>query len=122
MNYSEIIWRHFMAPKHAGELPAGPDVRQTQIGTAATGDIIQLTLQIDADQCIKAIKFKAHGSGVLIAVTDYVVDLLLGQPLESVKQLNQTLINQALALPRAKLHYISLVLDALQTQPEMSYE
>lgn len=110
--YNEKVMEHFLNPKNVGEIvkPSG----MGEVGNAACGDIMRITLDIGDDGVIKDIKFKTFGCGAAIATSSMVTELAKGKTIKEALELTNRTVAEALeGLPPQKMHCSNLAADAL---------
>jgi nitrogen fixation NifU-like protein len=110
--YSEILLDHYRHPRNVGDL-AEPDVVVT-VGNADHGDVMRLSLRIDAG-CVREARFKVFGCTAAIAAGSMTTELIRGRRLEEVGMITNAQVAQALGgLPESKIHCSILAEQALK--------
>ncbi len=74
--YQQVILERYKKPRNKGRLD--PADRQQRGHNPSCGDMIELTLQIDANQTITDVKFEGEGCAIAIASADLMADVLRG--------------------------------------------
>lgn len=108
--YQENILDHAHAPRHWGLL-AQPDLHGAD-DNPLCGDRLEVTLRVDADNCITAVGWAGHGCAISQAAASMLGEQLIGKPLSVVKALTRedifTLIGIPLSMNRVKCALLSL--------------
>ena len=111
MEYSAKVLDHFMNPRNMGEIEVASGVGQ--VGNAACGDIMRISLEIDGD-VIKDAKFRTLGCGAAIATSSMATELVKGKTIEDALKITNTAVAEALdGLPPVKMHCSNLAEQAL---------
>ena len=102
--YSDTLMDHFRSPRNAGSL----DERSPQVGTGTVregdcGDVVRMQIEVAGRRIVDA-RFKAFGCASAIAAGSFTAEWLKGRSVESVGELTDTDIAEALSLPARKLH------------------
>ena len=117
--YNETVMDHFMNPRNMGDIK---DADATgEVGAAACGDIMKITLKIDDDtQTVTDARFKTFGCGSAIAASSMATELIKGRTVEELeKNFNNDNIVTALGgLPPVKIHCSVLATEALNAALE----
>ena len=117
--YNETVMDHFMNPRNMGDIK---DADATgEVGAAACGDIMKITLKIDDDtQTVTDARFKTFGCGSAIAASSMATELIKGRTIEELqKNFNNDDIVTALGgLPPVKIHCSVLATEALNAALE----
>ena len=117
--YNETVMDHFMNPRNMGDIK---DADATgEVGAAACGDIMKITLKIDDDtQTVTDARFKTFGCGSAIAASSMATELIKGRTVEELeKNFNNDNIVTALGgLPPVKIHCSILATEALNAALE----
>jgi len=111
--YSPQLLDHFQNPRNAGDV-ADADAT-AEIENPACGDVLRLTLAIDAGRITK-IGFKAKGCVASIGCASALTEMVLGKTVAEARDLGQSresLITAVGGLPPASTHAAQLALDAL---------
>lgn len=110
--YSEVLLDHYRHPRNVGDL-AEPDVVVT-VGNADHGDVMRLSLRIDAGRITEA-RFKVFGCTAAIAAGSMTTELIHGRSLEEMGMITNAQVAQALGgLPESKIHCSILAEQALK--------
>ena len=117
--YNETVMDHFMNPRNIGDIK---DADATgEVGAAACGDIMKITLKIDDDTgTVTDARFKTFGCGSAIAASSMATELIKGRTIEELqKNFNNDNIVDALGgLPPVKIHCSVLATEALNAALE----
>ena len=117
--YNETVMDHFMNPRNMGDIKDADAVGE--VGAAACGDIMKITLKIDDDtQTVTDARFKTFGCGSAIAASSMATELIKGRSIEELqKNFNNDDIVTALGgLPPVKIHCSVLATEALNAALE----
>jgi nitrogen fixation NifU-like protein len=110
--YSPIVIDHFQNPRNVGELPEAN--AQASVTNPLCGDVLQLTLHIDAGRIVEA-RFKTFGCEAAIAASSLLTEMIQGKTLAEVQDITPDMITSALGgLPKVKLHASALAEEALK--------
>lgn len=110
--YSEKVMDHFNHPRNVGEIENPDGVGQ--VGNAACGDIMRMTLRI-RDDVIEDVKFKTFGCGAVVATSSMATELIRGKTVEEALQLTNEAVVEALeGLPPQKVHCSVLAEEAVR--------
>lgn len=99
----------FLAPAHAGRLPAAASGRAD---SASAGAVVEVDLTVNAGT-IGAAAFRAYGPPATVAAADWVCGWAAGRTLAAARGLSVQALAQALALPAGQRECALVVLDAL---------
>eukprot|EP01006_Ploeotia_vitrea_P058238 TRINITY_DN69021_c0_g1_i1.p1 TRINITY_DN69021_c0_g1~~TRINITY_DN69021_c0_g1_i1.p1 ORF type:complete len:157 (-),score=32.66 TRINITY_DN69021_c0_g1_i1:251-721(-) len=112
--YSARVREMNKHPQHVGKLDASkPSVGHAVAGAAACGDVMEITVDIDAEGLITAAKWKTFGCGSAIASSELTCQMLIGKTIEEAKKITNKTIAAELSLPPVKLHCSLLAEEAL---------
>ena len=117
--YNETVMDHFMNPRNMGDIKDADAIGE--VGAAACGDIMKITLKIDDDtQTVTDARFKTFGCGSAIAASSMATELIKGRTIEELqKNFNNDDIVIALGgLPPVKIHCSVLATEALNAALE----
>ena len=117
--YNETVMDHFMNPRNMGDIKNADATGE--VGAAACGDIMKITLKIDDDtQTVTDARFKTFGCGSAIAASSMATELIKGRTIEELqKNFNNDDIVTALGgLPPVKIHCSVLATEALNAALE----
>lgn len=117
--YNETVMDHFMNPRNMGDIKDADAIGE--VGAAACGDIMKITLKIDDDtQTVTDARFKTFGCGSAIAASSMATELIKGRTVEELeKNFNNDDIVTALGgLPPVKIHCSVLATEALNAALE----
>ena len=114
--YNEKVMAAFSNPKNVGEIE-NPDGIGT-VGSAACGDIMQITLKIENDVIIDA-KFKTFGCAAAIATSSTATEMVKGMTVdEALKLTNARVVEILGGLPAQKIHCSVLAEEAIKAAIE----
>ena len=83
--YNETVMDHFMSPRNMGDIKDADAVGE--VGAAACGDIMKITLKIDDDtQTVTDARFKTFGCGSAIAASSMATELIKGRSIEELQE------------------------------------
>jgi NifU-like protein involved in Fe-S cluster formation len=113
MEYSAAVQRHFMAPKHARELPAGSQGLVAGEAEDRTLHVwVRFELQV-LDGAIAAVGFQVFGCPHTVAAASVVADWLEGRRVAEARELDAKTVCAELAVPVEKLGKLLRVEDAV---------
>lgn len=108
----DVILEHFLNPKNVGPLLDADAVGE--VGAAAFGDVMRLSLKIQDNRIIDA-RFQTFGCGTAIAASSVTTELLKGRTLDEALQFtNQDVIQALGGMPPEKLHCSTLAEEAVK--------
>lgn len=111
--YSDKVMERFKDPKHAGETEKQDGVGE--VGNAACGDVMHVSIEVDDNNLIQDAKFKTFGCCAAIAASDAVCELVKGKTIDEALALTKDQIVEFLdGLPGPKIHCSVLGIDALK--------
>ncbi len=103
---------HFRNPRHVGELP--PPAITVNVENPICGDRMRLSARAENGR-IHDVAYKVRGCTASIAAGSALTELLLNQPLATLKTLTKDQIDQALGgLANESKHAASLCIDAVR--------
>jgi len=109
--YSAKLLDHFQNPRNVGQI-ANADAT-AEIENPACGDLLWLTLKIDAGAITDA-QFKARGCTAAIACGSALTELVVGKTLAQAAKLRREDITAEVGgVPQASTHAPQLAIDAL---------
>jgi NifU-like protein involved in Fe-S cluster formation len=114
VNYSNLTWRHFDNPAHAGVL-TGPAVRRGAAGSRAGGTWVQFDVRIglrSRESTVEAVRFLAYACPHVIAVADWVAQKAVGKPARPVLPESVHALRDRFQVPVEKLGRLLIVEDA----------
>ncbi len=116
--HTRQVTEHFENPRNIGTI-ADPDGTAT-IGSAASGEMLKLTLKI-TDDIVVAAKFRAFGCPTAIACGSVLTELVTGSRVSDALNITASHISNALGeLPTDKQRYAIYTEEALKTAIENS--
>lgn len=111
-SYSDTILEHFLNPKNVGPLLDADGVGE--VGAAAFGDVMRLSLKIQDDRIVDA-RFQTFGCGTAIAASSVTTEWLKGRTVEEALRFTQHEVIQGLGgMPPEKLHCSTLAEEAVK--------
>lgn len=112
------VTKHFENPRNIGTIPDADGT--ATIGSAASGEMLKLTLKIEDDTVISA-KFRAFGCPTAIASGSVLTELVTGSRISDALKITASHISNALGeLPADKQRYATYAEEALKTAIENS--
>tara|TARA_Y100000310_G_C20223766_1_gene596934 strand:- start:123 stop:497 length:375 start_codon:yes stop_codon:yes gene_type:complete len=119
MPYSKKVLEHFENPQNVGSLDKkDPRVGTGLVGAPECGDVLQLQIQVDENNCICDAKFKTFGCGSAIATSSLATAMLKGSTLPEAAAIRNTDIAEELSLPPVKIHCSVLAEEAIKAAIE----
>ncbi len=112
-NYNDKVMDHFMNPRNVGEVenPSGTG----EVGNAACGDALKLTIEVDENGVITDAKFKTFGCASAIASSSVLTEIIKGKTVDEAAEItNADIVRQLGDLPEAKMHCSVMGMEALQ--------
>jgi nitrogen fixation NifU-like protein len=94
--YREVILDHSKNPRNKGSLD--PADFSYQDVNPLCGDEIRIDLRVDGDR-VSDIKFSGRGCAISQAATSMLTELVMGQPVEEVKQISKEDVLEELGVP-----------------------
>lgn len=118
MSYSPKVLDHFQHPRHAGLLDAagpGEKLVSADAGMITRGDALRLALKIrESDGVIVDARFQNFGSGLPIASSSCLCEMLIGTPVDAALNISARDLDAALdGLPELQQKRPVLALEAL---------
>ncbi|MDR0426358.1 MAG: iron-sulfur cluster assembly scaffold protein [Clostridiales bacterium] len=111
--YNERVIKEFSSPKNVGELSDANGVGQ--VGSAACGDIMRISMRINENDVIEDVKFKTFGCAAAIATSSVATDMIKGKTVdEALKLTNAAVVEELGGLPPQKLHCSVLAEEAIK--------
>lgn len=111
--YNPTVMDHFLNPRNMGDLEDPDGVGE--VGAAACGDIMKISLKIGDDGRISDAKFKTFGCGSAIASSSMATELVKGKTIEEALQVsNQQVVDALGGLPPVKIHCSVLAEEAIK--------
>jgi nitrogen fixation NifU-like protein len=110
--YTEHVMDHFSNPRNVGEVEDADGVGQ--VGNPVCGDVMRMTIKVDAEDHITNIKFKTFGCGAAVATSSMVTEMVMGKSLAEAAEISNRTVAEALGgLPPQKMHCSNLAADAV---------
>jgi nitrogen fixation protein NifU and related proteins len=115
MAYSEKVLDHYENPRNVGSFSKDDStVGVGLVGAPACGDVLKLSIKVNAEGIIEDAKFKTYGCGSAIASSSLVTEWVKGKTLDQASSITNTEIAVELALPPVKIHCSILAEDAIK--------
>jgi nitrogen fixation NifU-like protein len=109
--YSARLLDHFEHPRNVGEIANASAAARVE--NPACGDIMQLTLRIEAGR-IKEARYRTRGCVAAIACGSALTEMITGLPLEQARGITrEALVQRVGGLPSESQHASHLAIDAL---------
>lgn len=112
--YSDAALQRYYHSDYCGVIGDGPGVGSAQLGTAESGEVVRMQVQLDEAGVIRQVRFKAQGCCALIASAALLCELADQQSSHVVATISHEEIIKTLDLPRVKIHSAVLALEALK--------
>ncbi len=110
--YNEIVMKHFMKPKNAGQME-DPDAVGS-FGSPVCGDIMEISIKVK-DGVITDAMFMTFGCGSAIASSSIATEMIKGKTLEeALRYTNDDFIAALGGLPAPKVHCSVLAEQAIR--------
>ena len=111
--YNPTVMDHFLNPRNMGDLEDADGIGE--VGAAACGDIMKISLKIGSDGRISDARFKTFGCGSAIASSSMATELVKGKTIEEAMQLsNKNVVDALGGLPPVKIHCSVLAEEAIK--------
>ena len=111
--YNPTVMDHFLNPRNMGDLEDADGIGE--VGAAACGDIMKISLKIGNDGRISDARFKTFGCGSAIARSSMATELVKGKTIEEAMQLsNKNVVDALGGLPPVKIHCSVLAEEAIK--------
>ena len=99
--YSDVVLDHYQNPRNVGEIKDSAAV--AQVGDPATGDVLRISLRIQAGRVVDA-RFKSFGCTAAIAAGSMATTLVTGRTVAEAERLTNLDVVAALGgLPDSKM-------------------
>ena len=119
MSYSKAVLDHYENPRNVGSFSKDDTtVGVGLVGAPSCGDVLKLSIKVNAEGIIEDAKFKTYGCGSAIASSSLVTEWVKGKTLDQAAALKNSEIAQELALPPVKIHCSILAEDAIKAAVE----
>lgn len=116
MSYSKAVLDHYENPRNVGSFSKDDTtVGVGLVGAPSCGDVLKLSIKVNAEGIIEDAKFKTYGCGSAIASSSLVTEWVKGKTLEQAASITNTEIAVELALPPVKIHCSILAEDAIKS-------
>lgn len=111
-DYSATVLDHYRNPRNVGDV-AGT-AATAQVGDPAHGDVLRLSLRIEAGRVVEA-RFRAFGCTAAIAAGSMTTVLVAGRSIDEAARLTNREVAAALGgLPESKMHCSVLAEQAVR--------
>ena len=115
MSYSKAVLDHYENPRNVGSFSKDDEtVGVGLVGAPSCGDVLKLSIKVNAEGIIEDAKFKTYGCGSAIASSSLVTEWVKGKTLDQAANITNTEIAVELALPPVKIHCSILAEDAIK--------
>lgn len=94
--YKEIVLDHYKNPHNFGELD--PADYTAEDSNPLCGDQIRMDLRVE-DGTVTDVKFSGRGCAVSIAAASILTDMVLGRPLDEVRQISKDELLDEIGIP-----------------------
>lgn len=111
-DYNATVLDHYRNPRNVGDVAGA--VATAQVGDPAHGDVLRLSLRIEAGRVIEA-RFRAFGCTAAIAAGSMTTVLVAGRSIDEAARLTNQDVAAALGgLPESKMHCSVLAEQAVR--------
>ncbi|MCI8729223.1 MAG: Fe-S cluster assembly scaffold protein NifU [Clostridia bacterium] len=111
--YNDKVMAQFANPKNVGYIENASGYGK--VGNASCGDIMEISLDIDANGIIRDAKFRTFGCAAAIATSSMATEMVKGKSVEDALKLKNADVVEALeGLPPQKIHCSVLAEEAIK--------
>jgi nitrogen fixation NifU-like protein len=111
--YNDKVMAQFANPKNVGYIENASGYGK--VGNASCGDIMEISLDIDANGIIRDAKFRTFGCAAAIATSSMATEIVKGKSVEDALKLKNADVVEALeGLPPQKIHCSVLAEEAIK--------
>ena len=111
--YNDKVMAQFANPKNVGYIENASGYGK--VGNASCGDIMEISLDIDANGVIRDAKFRTFGCAAAIATSSMATEIVKGKSVEDALKLKNADVVEALeGLPPQKIHCSVLAEEAIK--------
>ena len=111
--YNDKVMAQFANPKNVGYIENASGYGK--VGNASCGDIMEISLDIDANGIIRDAKFRPFGCAAAIATSSMATEMVKGKSVEDALKLKNADVVEALeGLPPQKIHCSVLAEEAIK--------
>ena len=115
MAYTKKVIDHFENPRNVGSWDKGDKrIGTGLVGAPECGDVLQLQIKVDDNDCICDARFKTFGCGSAIASSSLATELVKGKTLTEAANITNSEIVEELSLPPVKIHCSVLAEEAIK--------
>jgi nitrogen fixation NifU-like protein len=115
MSYSKAVLDHYENPRNVGSFSKDDEtVGVGLVGAPSCGDVLKLSIKVNAEGIIEDAKFKTYGCGSAISSSSLITEWVKGKTLDQAASITNTEIAVELALPPVKIHCSILAEDAIK--------
>jgi nitrogen fixation NifU-like protein len=115
MAYTKKVIDHFENPRNVGSWDKGDKrIGTALVGAPECGDVLQLQIKVDDNDCICDARFKTFGCGSAIASSSLATELVKGKTLTEAANITNSEIVEELSLPPVKIHCSVLAEEAIK--------
>ena len=119
MAYTKKVIDHFENPRNVGSWDKGDErIGTGLVGAPECGDVLQLQIKVDDNNCICDARFKTFGCGSAIAASSLATELVKGKTLTEAANITNSEIVEELSLPPVKIHCSVLAEEAIKAAIE----
>jgi nitrogen fixation NifU-like protein len=119
MAYTKKVIDHFENPRNVGSWDKGDErIGTGLVGAPECGDVLQLQIKVDDNDCICDARFKTFGCGSAIAASSLATELVKGKTLTEAANITNSEIVEELSLPPVKIHCSVLAEEAIKAAIE----
>ena len=111
--YNDKVMAQFANPKNVGYIENASGYGK--VGNASCGDIMEISLDIDANGIIRDAKFRTFGCAAAIATSSMATEMVKGKSVEdALKPKNADVVEALEGLPPQKIHCSVLAEEAIK--------
>ena len=111
--YTDKVMDHFNNPRNVGEIEAPDGVGQ--VGNPKCGDIMRISIAVDAGEVITDVRFKTFGCGAAVATSSIATEMIKGKTVKEALGITNRAVAEALdGLPPVKMHCSVLAEEAVK--------
>jgi len=116
--YNKTVMDHFMNPRNMGDIQDADGIGE--VGAAACGDIMKVSLKVSNDGVVTDARFKTFGCGSAIAASSMATELIKGRTIDDLEKnfSNDEVVSALNGLPPIKVHCSVLAQEAIMAAIE----